>query len=162
MGPTHLKTCESSGSWKHHKLQDVDWTSTISSWMMFQPHPNKSPKGNQEWKIPHMARPQQSTIVKAYASQNFNNLRTYWPGNKNLQYTKHVKSEVEVEEYSNFYPDSETVKTHELCATIIYFNLKRKGLSDLTSAFPHKSKIWNLYVMVLYDYDSNIILAEPI
>ena len=41
-------------------------------------------------------------------------------------------------------------------------NLKRKGFSDLTSASPHKSSRGNLYVMVMYDYDSNAILAEPI
>ena len=54
------------------------------------------------------------------------------------------------------------MKTHELCVTIIYFNIKRKGLSDPTSAFPHKSSIVNLYVMVMYDYDRNLILDEPI
>ena len=52
--------------------------------------------------------------------------------------------------------------THELCATIIPFNIKRKGFTDLTGAFPHKSIIGNLYAMVMYDYNSNIILVEPI
>ena len=109
-----------------------------------------------------MASPQQSTIVKASASQHCKSLRTYVPGEKNLQSTKHVKSEVEVEEDSNFYPDSETVKTHEMCATIIPFNINRKVFGDLTGALPHKSSRGNLYVMVLYDYYSNAILAEPI
>ena len=81
---------------------------------------------------------------------------------KNLKYTKHVKLEGEVEEDSNFYLDAETVKTHELCATVIPFNIKRKGFSDLTDAFPHKSSRGNLHVMVMYDYDSNAILVEPI
>ena len=57
---------------------------------------------------------------------------------KKLQYKKHIKPEVEVEEDSHFYPDAESVKTHELCATIITFNIKIKGFSDLTGAFPHK------------------------
>ena len=81
---------------------------------------------------------------------------------KNLQSIKHVKSEAEVEEDSNFYLDAETVKTHELCTTIIPINLKRKGFSDLTGFSPYKSSRGNLYVMVMYDYDSNTILAEPI
>ena len=78
---------------------------------------------------------------------------------KNLQSKKHVKSEVEVEEDRIFYPDAETVKTHELCATIIPLNINRKGFSDLTGALPHKSSRGNVYVMVLYDYDSNAILS---
>ena len=61
-----------------------------------------------------------------------------------------------------FYLYTESVKTHEICATIIPFNLKRKGFSDLTGALPHNSSRENLYVMVMYDYDSNAILPEPI
>ena len=72
-----------------------------------------------------------------------------------------MKSEVEFEEDSDFYPDAESVKNHELCATVIPFNIKRKGLSDLTGVFPHKSSRGNLYVMVMYDYDINAILFEP-
>ena len=81
---------------------------------------------------------------------------------KNLQYTNNVKSEVEVEEDIDFYLDAESVKNHELCATIIPFNTKRNCFSDLTGAFPHKSIRGNLYVMVMYAYDSNAILAETI
>ena len=69
---------------------------------------------------------------------------------------------MEFEEDSNFYLDKETVKNHEICATIFPFNLKRKGFNDLTGAFPHKSRIGNVYVMVMYDYNSNAILDKPI
>ena len=79
---------------------------------------------------------------------------------KNLQSTNSAKSEVEVEEDSNFYPDTESVKTHDIFAIIIPFNIKRKGFSDITGAFPHNPSRGNLYVMVMYDYDSNEILAE--
>ena len=54
------------------------------------------------------------------------------------------------------------VKTHELWATIIPFNTKRKCCSNITGAFPHKSILGNLYFMVMYDYGSNTILAEPV
>ena len=109
-----------------------------------------------------MSRPQQSTNFQASASQNCNSPRTYEPGKKNLQSTKHVKSEGEVDEDRNFYQDTETVKTHEICANIIPFNLKRKGFSDPNGALLRNSSIGNLHVMVMYDYDSNEILVEPI
>ena len=54
------------------------------------------------------------------------------------------------------------MKTHEICANIRPFNIKIKVFSDITGAFPHKSSRGNVYVMVMYDYDSNAILAEPI
>ena len=69
---------------------------------------------------------------------------------------------MEIEEDSNFYPDKETVKTHELFATITPLNMKRKGFSNLTGSFPHKSSRRNFYVMVIYDYYSKAILEEPI
>ena len=109
-----------------------------------------------------MTRPQQSTIVKSSAPQYCNSPRTSGSREENLQSTKSVKSEAGVEENSNFYPDSALVKTHELCATVITFNIKKKGFSDITGAFPHKSSRGNLYIMVMYDYDSNAILAKPI
>ena len=109
-----------------------------------------------------MARPQQSTIVKSSVSQHCSSPSTYGPGKKNHQSTKYVKSEVEIDKYRDFYPDLETVKTHELCATIIPFDLNRKGFSDITGAFPHKSSRGDLYAMVLCDYDINTILSKPI
>ena len=56
---------------------------------------------------------------------------------KNLQSTKHAKSEGGVEEDRYLHPDVETVKTHELCEIIIPFNHNIKGFSDITGAFPH-------------------------
>ena len=66
---------------------------------------------------------------------------------------------MEIEEDKDDYSDIETVKTHELCATIITVNIKITGFSYLTGAFPHKSSRGNLYVMVIYDYDINTILS---
>ena len=54
------------------------------------------------------------------------------------------------------------MKTHELYAIIIPFNIKRKGFNDITGTFPHKSSRGGVYVMVMHDYDSSAILAEPI
>ena len=69
---------------------------------------------------------------------------------------------MEVEEDRKFYSGKESLNTHKLCATISPFNLKRKVFSDLTGNLPHKSSRGNLYVMVVYEYDSNAILAETI
>jgi hypothetical protein len=41
-------------------------------------------------------------------------------------------------------------------------NVEGKSYTDLTGRFPCKSELGNLYVMVLYAYDANAILVEPI
>ena len=69
---------------------------------------------------------------------------------------------MEIEEDRNFYPEKETVKTYELCATIIPLNMKIKCFGNITCAFPHKSSRGNLYIMVMYDYYSNAIMDEAI
>ena len=68
---------------------------------------------------------------------------------------------MEVKKNRYFYPDTVSMKTHELCATMIPFNLKRKRFSDLTGAFPQKASRGYLYVLVMYDYNRNTILAVP-
>ena len=40
--------------------------------------------------------------------------------------------------------------------------MKRRGFSELTGAFPHKPSRGSFYVMIMYDYDSNEILVEPV
>ena len=69
---------------------------------------------------------------------------------------------METEEDKDFYPDMDMMNTHELCATIIPFNTNRKGFREFIGAFPHKSICGNLYFTVMYDYDINAIIAEPI
>ena len=81
---------------------------------------------------------------------------------KNLYSTKQVKSKLDIEEDKDLHPEMETVKTNELCVKIIPLNTNRNSFSYLTGAFPHKSIRVNLYVIVLYGYDSNTILDEPI
>ena len=81
---------------------------------------------------------------------------------KNLQSTKQVKSELDVEEDKYFYPYIETLNTHDLFAKIIPFNIKIKGFSNLSRFFPNKSSRVNVYVMFLYEYDSNAVLSKTI
>ena len=78
---------------------------------------------------------------------------------KNLQLTKQVKSELEIEEDKNLYPNIDTGNTHELFAIIIPLNANRKGFRYITGSLPHKSIQGNFYVMVMYDYGSNGTLS---
>ena len=45
---------------------------------------------------------------------------------------------------------------------LIDFSPKNTAYGDLTGRFPHKSSRGNQYLLVIYDYDSNAILAEPL
>ena len=163
MGHTHLNTSEASSFGNNNKGQDKDRTNTIFSWMLFQPDTKNFPEGDKEWKLPQMDRCiNNQQLLKNLTPIIATSLGHMDQERKDLQSTKSVKSEVDFEEDRDFYPGAESVKTHELCATIIPFNINKKGFSNLAGAFPQKSNRGNLYVMVVYDYDSNIILAEPI
>ena len=81
---------------------------------------------------------------------------------KNLQSTKQIKSEFYIEEDKYFYPDIDIAKRNEVYATIIQFNTNRNVFSNPTVALPHKSIRGKLYVIFVYGYDCNLILAEPI
>ena len=92
-----------------------------------------------------------------------------YPERKNLQSTKPdikmispEKSELEIEEDTSFFPIMDNEKTHKVCAAITPFDTNSKGFSDLIGALIHKSICGNLYVMDVYDFDSNTILTELI
>ena len=46
--------------------------------------------------------------------------------------------------------------------TIISFRERNTAYTDLTGRFPYMSSRGNQYILVVYDSDSNAILAEPI
>ena len=75
---------------------------------------------------------------------------------KNLQSTKLTEQE------EDFTPMQQSTKTHETMCTIIPFQQKSKAYADLTGRFPFTSSRGNQYFAILYDYDSNLILAEVI
>ena len=79
MGHTHINTSEASRYGNYHKGQEKDGTNSIYLWMMFQPNTKNFTEGNKEWELTHMARTQQSTIVKASTSRHCNRPRTYVP-----------------------------------------------------------------------------------
>ena len=47
-------------------------------------------------------------------------------------------------------------------AVILPFEAKDTSYGDLTGRFPFTSSQGNAYILVIYDYDSNAILAEPL
>ena len=61
-------------------------------------------------------------------------------------------------------PPQETnnARTHNLYVTIATSSDIRKYYSDQTGKLPHQSTRGNQYIMILYEYDSNLILSNPI
>ena len=63
----------------------------------------------------------------------------------NIQSTKQLKPEMEVDEDKYFYPEMEKVKTYELCATITPFNVKEKNPTNLQEPY-HTSEAMENYM----------------
>ena len=58
--------------------------------------------------------------------------------------------------------ETDNVRMYNLFVTIATSFDIRKSYSDQIGKFPHQSTRGNQYVMILYDYDSNLILSNPI
>ena len=67
-----------------------------------------------------------------------------------------------ISEDEDFAPAISSTKTFDDCGNIIPFVATRTGYHELTGTFPHKSSRGNQYIFVLYDYDGNAILTQPI
>jgi hypothetical protein len=76
---------------------------------------------------------------------------------KNLQSTKKPLQKIDDDDFFPS-PDLPKEKTYSACATIGPFEAKHKAYHDLTGRFPHQSSGGNEYILIIYDYDSNIIL----
>ena len=80
---------------------------------------------------------------------------------KALQHILHKELNPDVK--NDFFPISyKPNKTYDCVASLVPFQAKHKGYMDLTGRFPHKSSSGNEYILVVYDYDSNAILAEAL
>ena len=76
------------------------------------------------------------------------------------QNTRSTKNNTEQPEPKN--PDG-TNKTHEVFTTVVDLHDEtNKMFSDLTGKFPQFSSRGYQYIVVLYHYDSNAILIEPV
>ena len=69
-----------------------------------------------------------------------------------------------IETISEISPASDTpnTKSQHCFASVVSFQQTAKAYSDQTGRFPYTSSRGNQYLMIVYDYDSNAILNEPI
>ena len=89
--------------------------------------------------------------------KKMNNLKKQHPDNANL------KEILEKEILNDFFPESDkpNVRTHDLVHAIVDNN-DLTAYSDLTGRFPYMSSRGSQYLYVVYHYDSNAIIAEPL
>jgi hypothetical protein len=131
--------------------------------------------------------PTKTTLLKAIRNNHF----TTWPGFTADNVTKHLTKTIETDmghldqqrknlqstqptppriSQSNPTDDftatptiSDGTNTHQIFAGTVDIPPKTGHIyTDQTGAFPHYSASGHRYIMVLYDYDSNAILAEPL
>ena len=123
-----------------------------------------------QWKFYHLARDDSSQCFQTFfqptlfaAKGHLNQER------KNLQSTKIIQpspltNKEEIDMLNDHFPINENLHspTNECMAIIMPFTSKDTGYADLTGRFPFVSSRGNQYLLIVYDYDSNAILAEPI
>ena len=113
--------------------------------------------------------PSLTTFQKAIKNGNF----LSWPNIENINFIKYIPNQ---EATSKGHMDQErqglqsttldnnpikSGKTNQTITSIFPFNHKEMTYSDQTGKFPFKSTRGYEYIMVLYDYDANAILARP-
>ena len=59
MGYTYRKTIETSIPCDHNKVKDKYISNQLYTCMLLQTYTKKFSEGDKEWKLPHLARPQQ-------------------------------------------------------------------------------------------------------
>ena len=114
-----------------------------------------------------------TTFTKAIKNGNF----ISWPGIDELNFNKLLIQTAETakghldqerqglqstqELTEDFFPNKEA-KTKSVAIKLQPFHPKTTAYSDLTGKFPYKSSRGHQYILVVYDYDSNAILAAPL
>ena len=80
---------------------------------------------------------------------------------KNLRSTKQPVPPPSIDQVDDHFPSFEP-KCSMVFSTMVPYSPKGMAYGDLTGRFPHKSSRGNEYIYIVYDYDSNAILAEAI
>ena len=120
-----------------------------------------------------------STFVRAIKNGNF----ISWPGLTPQLITKHLsasiatakghldqesknlqstKIQIKTEEDNTDSNPPQNTKTHNCFALLSEFHDLKKAYLDLPGKFPTKSSRGNQYFLIVYDYDSNAILAKTL
>ena len=129
--------------------------------------------------------PSKSTFLKAIKNGNF----LGWPGltvenvtrnlvippatakghlnqeKQHLQSTKNTELLHQIDDDTDFFPLPDTtppIRTNNIMALVVPFRERNTTYSDQTGRFPHISSRGNAYLLIVYDYDSNAILVEPL
>ena len=124
--------------------------------------------------------PTKSTLLKAIAAGNL----ITWPGMTAENIRKHLpdtaatalghldqerqglqSSKIKIPDptlESDSFPDKLQHVTNTVVAQLVEFKQSNKGFFDLTGQFPYTSSRGNKYLLILYEYDSNAILAHPL
>ncbi len=115
-----------------------------------------------------------STIIKALQNNHFTGWPVCTPDNvhKYLQDTpatakghldqhrKNLQSTCASKPTDDNFPPQNTTRTHQVAATILQHIDKDLAYFDLTGAFPYTLARGHKYVFILYDYNTNAILAQ--
>ena len=104
--------------------------------------------------------------AKGHLNQEMKNLQSTKKSYKDtLLSSSHMTSSPSHDAIHNdFHPPSESSnnKTHNCFSIILNANNSNVGFLDLTGRFPYRSSRGNQYLLLMYDYDSNAILVEPL
>ena len=75
-----------------------------------------------------------------------------------------MQQELSPDVKQDFFPSTPqpTTITNDCVATILPYIQSHKAFMDLTRRFLHRSSRGKAYILVVYDYDSNAILAEAL
>ena len=106
--------------------------------------------------------PNSIATTKGHLNQERKNTQSTKP---TLSINPNVKLEpATIESFSDTFPTSDTpnLKSHHCFASLVSFQTTAKAYSDQTGRFPYTSSRGNQYLMIVYDYDSNAILQEPL
>ena len=104
--------------------------------------------------------PMSTATTKGHLNQERKNLQS--TSQPSISINPIVK--IETESDADIFPvsDSPNLRTKNCFFSFVSFEATAKAYSDQTGRFPYTSSRGNQYLMIIYDYDSNAILQEPL
>ena len=94
MGHANHKNIETYIPCNNNKEKDKDIDRPVSTCIFLSPCAINFFKDSQEWKLPHLGRPQQSTTGKTFTSQYCKRLRTHRSRAQELSVNKEIQVRV--------------------------------------------------------------------
>eukprot|EP00957_Ditylum_brightwellii_P195458 14892660-Ditylum_brightwellii.AAC.1 len=98
--------------------------------------------------------------AKGHTAQNRKNMRST---TKQHNVKESHEEEDERDDMEDFHPHQQLVKTNEVYLVLkLVKEFDHTLYTDLTGKFPVTAQAGNKHILVMYDYDSNAILAVPV